>query len=51
MTDSRMVLKAVKHNKTFDWVGSPSALPGIVRQMEKYGWTVTVHQEKSADRA
>ena len=40
-----MVLNAVKRTKSFDWVGSRSALPAIVRQMERYGWTVTVHKE------
>ena len=49
--DKRMVLKAVKHKKSFDWVGSRSALPAIVRQMERYGWTVTVHDESPPDHA
>ena len=40
-----MVLTAVKRKKRFDWVGSRSAVPAIVRQMEKYGWTVTVREE------
>jgi hypothetical protein len=43
--ESRMVLRAVKRDKSFDWVGSRSALPGIVRQMEKFGWTVTAREE------
>jgi hypothetical protein len=46
-----MVLKAVKHKKSFDWVGSRSALPAIVRQMEKYGWAVTVREEGPPDHA
>lgn len=46
--DSRMVLNAVKHQRSFDWVGSQSALPQIVRQMQKYGWSVTVREERPA---
>jgi hypothetical protein len=51
MMDSRMVLKAVKRTRSFDWVGSRSALPEIVRQMETYGWTVTVREEVPTDHA
>jgi hypothetical protein len=40
-----MVLTAVKRTKSFGWVGSRSALPAIVRQMEKYGWTVAVREK------
>jgi hypothetical protein len=43
--DDRMVLKAVKHKRSFNWAGSRSALPAIVRQMRKYGWAVTVRKE------
>jgi hypothetical protein len=45
VVDDRMVLTAVKRKKSFGWVGSRSALPAIVRQMEKYGWTVMVREE------
>jgi hypothetical protein len=44
-SDSRMVLEAVKRDKTFNWVGSRSSLPDILRQMEDYGWTVSVREE------
>jgi hypothetical protein len=47
--DHRMVLKAVKHKKSFEWVGSRSALPPVIRQMEKYGWAVTVREEARPD--
>ena len=49
--DSRMVLKAVKRRRSFDWVGSRSALPGTTRQMEKFGWTVTVREESPGEHS
>ena len=49
--DNRMVLKAVKRKKSFDWVGSQAAVPAIVRQMERYGWTVTVREERRPELA
>ena len=49
--DSQIVLTAVKGKKSFDCVGSPSAVPAIARQMEKYGWAVTVREEGPTDPA
>ena len=48
---SRMTVKALKHSKSFDWVGSRSALLGVVRQLEKYGWKVTVREEGLPEQA
>jgi len=43
--EGRMVLEAVKRKKSFDWTGSRSALPPVVRQLERFGWTVAVREE------
>jgi hypothetical protein len=48
MLDDRMVVEAGKHGRRFDWTGSRSALRGVVGSLEKYGWTVTVHEERAA---
>jgi hypothetical protein len=48
MIDDRMVVEAVKRDKRFDWAGSRSALREVVRQMEKYGWTVTAREAAAA---
>ena len=49
--DSRMMLKAVKRKRSFDWVGSRSALPAVVRQLEKFGWTVAVREESPTEHS
>jgi len=46
MTDDRMELTALKHRPSFQWTGYRSALPGVARQMEKCGWTVSIHEAR-----
>jgi hypothetical protein len=48
MTDDRMELTAMKHRRSFEWAGHRSALPGVARQMEKYGWTVSIREARPA---
>jgi hypothetical protein len=48
MQDDRVELTAVKRNRSFEWAGHRSALRGVVRQMDRFGWTVSVREAGSA---
>jgi hypothetical protein len=48
MTDDPVELMAAKHRRSSEWAGHCSALAGVTRQMEKYGWMVSVRQARPA---
>jgi hypothetical protein len=47
MQDDRVELTAVKRSRSFEWAGHRSSLRGVVRQMEHFGWTVSVREAGS----